>query len=159
MEIIQAADRDGASLTVGLVARSRCALSADGTSALPAARGACYLHLLNPQSRQKSHPLACSNCPEHSGHLPIIVDMIAPVTCVVFAPCCLPRALAESGVAFQAPVGDHDAFGHRLFGRGQQAFVEPDGVRAGDFVQAVADFGGVESAAQHLGSQQCRHRR
>src|SRR5258706_1775268 len=59
-----------------------------------------HLHLLNPQSRQKSHPLACSSCPEHSGHLPIIVDMMAPVTWVVEAPCCLPRARAESGWPF-----------------------------------------------------------
>src|SRR5258706_5810901 len=57
------------------------------------------------------------------------------------------------GVAFQAPVGDHDAFGDGLFGRGEQALVEPDGVGAGDFVQAVADFRGIESAAQHLRSQ------
>ena len=50
-------------------------------------------------------------------------------------------------MTFQTPVGDHDAFGDGLFGGGQQALVEPDGVGAGDFVQAVADFGGVESAA------------
>ena len=54
------------------------------------------------------------------------------------------------GMTFQTPVGDQDAFGHGLFGRSQQAFVEPDGVGAGDFVQAVTNFGGVESAAQHL---------
>src|SRR5205807_7396942 len=36
-----------------------------------------YLHLLYPQSRQKSHPLACSSCPRHSGHVAIIEDMIA----------------------------------------------------------------------------------
>ncbi len=53
-------------------------------------------------------------------------------------------------MTFQTPVGDHDAFGDGLFRRGQQALVEPDGVGAGDFVQAVADFRGVESAAQHL---------
>ena len=54
------------------------------------------------------------------------------------------------GMTFQPAVGDHDAFGDGLFGGGQQAFVEPDGVGAGDFVQAVADFGGIESATQHL---------
>lgn len=54
------------------------------------------------------------------------------------------------GMTFQSPVGDQDAFGYGLFGRSQQAFVEPYGVGAGDFVQTVADFGGVESAAQHL---------
>ena len=48
-----------ASLTVGLLPR--------------------YLHLLYPQSRQKSHPLACSSCPLHSGQMPIMEDMIAPV--------------------------------------------------------------------------------
>src|SRR5438874_1455147 len=36
-----------------------------------------YLHLLYPQSRQKSYPLACSSWPRHSGQTPIIVDMIA----------------------------------------------------------------------------------
>ena len=56
-------------------------------------------------------------------------------------------------MAFQPAVGDHDAFGDGLFGGGQQALVEPDGVGAGYFVQAVGDFGGVKTAAQHLGSQ------
>ena len=56
-------------------------------------------------------------------------------------------------MAFQAAVGDHDAFGDGLFGGSQQALVEPDGVRAGHFVQAVGDFGGVEPAAEHLGSE------
>src|SRR3979409_1881780 len=51
------------------------------------------------------------------------------------------------GVTFQAAVGDHDAFGDGLFGGSQQALVEPDGVGTGGFVQAVADFGGVESTA------------
>src|SRR6266850_8574576 len=55
-----------------------------------------YLHLLYPQSRQKSHPLACSNCPWHSGQMPIMFDMIAPVTGCECA-CCLPTARAESG--------------------------------------------------------------
>src|SRR5438874_7434039 len=35
-----------------------------------------YLHLLYPQSRQKSHPLACSSWPRHSGQVAIIEDMI-----------------------------------------------------------------------------------
>ena len=56
-------------------------------------------------------------------------------------------------MAFQPAVGDHDAFGDGLFGGGQQTLVEPDGVGAGYFVQAVGNFGGVETAAQHLGSQ------
>ena len=45
------------------------------------------------------------------------------------------------GQVFQTAVDEHEAFGHGLFGRSQQAFVEPDGVRAGDFVEAVGDFG------------------
>src|SRR5262252_4610315 len=56
-------------------------------------------------------------------------------------------------MSLQAPVGDHDAFGNGLFRGSQQALVEPDGVRAGHLVQAVSDFGRVESTAQHLGSQ------
>ena len=56
-------------------------------------------------------------------------------------------------MTFQTPVRDHDAFGDGLFGRRQQALVEPDGVGAGDFVQAVSNFGGVKSAAQHLRGQ------
>src|SRR6266705_5069679 len=56
-------------------------------------------------------------------------------------------------VAFQAPVGDHDAFGYGLFRRSEQALVEPDGMRARNLVQAVSDFRRVESSAQHLGSQ------
>src|SRR6266496_6289785 len=65
----------------------------------------------------------------------------------------LPYRASRIGMALQAPVGDHDAFGHGLFGRSQKALVEPNGVRAGYFVQAVSDFRRVESAAQHLGSQ------
>src|SRR5207237_7413257 len=36
-----------------------------------------HLHLLYPESRQKSHPLACSSWPRHSGNVAIIEDMIA----------------------------------------------------------------------------------
>ena len=61
-------------------------------------------------------------------------------------------------MAFQTPVGDHDAFGDGLFGGGQQALVEPDGVRAGYFVQAVSDFGSVETAAASW-KPACRRRR
>src|SRR5712692_5656567 len=56
-------------------------------------------------------------------------------------------------MAFQAAVGDHDTFGHGLFGRSQKALVEPDGVRARHFVQAIGNFRRVKSTAQHLGSQ------
>src|SRR5688572_16823201 len=56
-------------------------------------------------------------------------------------------------MALQTPVRDHEAFGDGLFRRSQQAFVEPDRVRAGDFVQAVSDFCRVESATQHLRSE------
>src|SRR5207244_1420627 len=56
-----------------------------------------HLHLEKPQSRQKSQPLACSSWPLHSGQMPIMVDMIAPVTFAV-AGCCLPIARAESGL-------------------------------------------------------------
>src|SRR5438552_13249979 len=37
-----------------------------------------YLHLLYPQSRQKSQPLACSSWPWHSGQVLIIVDIRTP---------------------------------------------------------------------------------
>src|SRR6185503_359616 len=59
-----------------------------------------YLHLLYPQSRQKSQPLACSNWPWHSGQTPIMFDMIAPVIFVAAVPvsCCLLTARAESGL-------------------------------------------------------------
>src|ERR1700694_1672415 len=66
--------------------------------------GVAYLHLLYPQSRQKSQPLACSSWPRHSGQTPIIVDMIAPTTFCVTTPepcACLPRALADSGWPFK----------------------------------------------------------
>src|SRR5712664_2965246 len=106
------------SLTVRLLPRSRYALSAGEGARTPKINRPLpqavltepsltvgllprYLHLLYPQSLQKSQPLACSSWPEHSGHLPIIVDMIAPVTCVVLVPCCLPRARAESGWPFK----------------------------------------------------------
>src|SRR5437879_7385295 len=56
-------------------------------------------------------------------------------------------------MAFQTPVGDHDAFGHGLFGRSKQTLVEPDGVRASYFVQAVSNLRRIKSAAQHFGSQ------
>ena len=56
-------------------------------------------------------------------------------------------------MALQPTVSNHQAFGDRLFGRGEQTLVEPDGVRAGHLVQAVGNFRRVESAAQHLRSQ------
>ena len=85
-----------------------------------------------------------------------MLDMMAPVTLAALMRRSLLFAQRAGGVgvAGQAAVGDHDAFGDGLFGRSQQALVEPDGVRAGDFVQAVGDFGGIETAAQHLRSQQ-----
>src|SRR6476619_400102 len=57
-----------------------------------------YLHLLYPQSRQKSQPLACSSWPWHSGQTPIMFDMIAPTGgCVPVGWCSFASARAESG--------------------------------------------------------------
>src|SRR5437867_13252778 len=63
-----------------------------------------YLHLLYPQSLQKSHPLACSSWPRHSGQTLIIVDMRKPVSGVrgrVSATAPDFRARAESGWPFK----------------------------------------------------------
>ncbi|HEV8204653.1 MAG TPA: hypothetical protein VGP98_10470, partial [Pyrinomonadaceae bacterium] len=56
-----------------------------------------YLHLLYPQSRQKSQPLACSSWPWHSGQMPIMLDMMAPVTGFCWTCDLLATARAESG--------------------------------------------------------------
>src|SRR5262249_26112439 len=52
--------------------------------------------------------------------------------------------------SFQTSEGDQNAFGDGLFGRGDEPLVEPDGVSARDLIETAGDFGGSETAAQHL---------
>ena len=58
------------------------------------------------------------------------------------------------GMAFQPPVDEQQAFRHGLFGRCQQAFVEPNRVRRSNFVQASGNVLDLEPTPEHLRRQQ-----
>src|SRR5438132_13262733 len=71
----------------------------------------------------------------------------------------LRRCACRIGQASDAAIGEHDALSYGLLRRSAEALVEPDGVRADDFVEAGSNFIRAETAAQHLrGEQANRHR-
>src|SRR5207237_1180576 len=58
------------------------------------------------------------------------------------------------GLALEPAAREHDALGDGLLGRGQQALVEPDRVRARHLVERPGHLARVEAAAQHLRGEQ-----
>ena len=101
-----------------------------------------------------SQPEACSSWPPHSGHsptrLPIFVsDSTADLYHLTF----------RFRQPFQPAVDQEQAFGDGLFRRGQQTFVEPDGVRCGDFVQAAGDLVGRQIRREAFSRRAGRRRR
>lgn len=79
-----------------------------------------------------------------SGQSPAAVFYVGEAMPSAVVPCVFRRP-ARIGFAFQPPLLNHQAFADGLFGAGQEAFVEPRGVRPRGGVEDAGDLPGVEA--------------